>query len=279
MNQKRQPRGVPVGGQFDSNEHDEAGGILHGGRSAFDRIGQGDTLFLPWDVHPEGSKLQGSSLFRDYDGRVTLITQYPSPLDGDWDAHEWAKAHEHEYDDFLAREYGVEREYRTARILIETPVDEDENVPENDRIRQAFLSDVALHYEREVESGEFLRKVKAMVAADTIGSPSESNGDRADMDTATAAADDYYVGNIEEIDAPVARTLAAEFTRGTNVSYPHLENFARNGWGSAASMLEEANRIDMRRSYSTDHPGSMATSEGRDRRYTALLGFLMKDQP
>lgn len=287
MNQKRQPRGVPTGGQFDNNEHDEAGGILPGGEYAFDRLGAGDSLVLPWGLQPDWAKAQGSSLFRDYDGQVMLITQYNSPLDGDWAAYEWAREHKPEYDDFLAREYGVEREHGTDRILIEVPVeegddydpsDEGDEFTERERIEQAFHADVSQHFSREVESGAFREKVNAMIAADTIGDAKGDNGERADLDTAMTAAVDYYNGDLAEIEPNVARTLAREFTRGTALSYPHLERFVRTGHGSVASMLDEANKIDMRRSYATDHVGSVVTSEDRDRRYTALMGFLLQDR-
>ena len=276
---KRQPAGIPIGGEFAANEHDEASSSLTGGEGLFDRIGTGDSVIVDWKHQPEGMEAIAGTLFRDYDGQMKLVAIHSSPLQ-DRRSHEWARDHERAYEDFLSQEYDADREASSGRIVIESDVDEYSDTDEGESIGRAFRSDPMTYFARQVDSGEFQRKVDEMIERDTIGVLGD-RPTRAEEQEMSNAVDDYNAGEIDAISLPVAMTLARSFSKGTSAVLPKMEAFARTGYGSADHLSDELNRYFSRRNRparGASDSDSIRASEGESRRYLALLGFLEGDR-
>ncbi len=250
MSQSRQPKGVPIGGQYAANSHDEARASLLPSRGA-DTIQNGDSMVLP-APHPIGQIL-GSSVFRDFDGSLSATVDIYAPLNVE--QSRWRQKNPYSYDDFVESRYGA-RVGAGNRISIESDMDtvslDTSRIIENDDRVRSLVNDI--------DSREFFSALDDLIEKDTV----VAEGRRFSVEDATAEAHDYCQGAVSEIDPLAARTLAAEVTRGGGLTrIPELRDFAQSGLGSKATMFRELQREPM-----------PTTPSGIERR-TALEGFLL----
>lgn len=241
MNQKRTPAGVPTGGEFAGNEHDEAPALLGSEKNTlwqggFDRLGQGDSMLLPMDTTEEFD-VQSAEVHRDYSGDLLLVTTRSEPLAGSPELSAWAHDHEGLYDDFLDRDYLVQREALSGRLVMENRLRDDET-DEGEVIRRGFLSDREHYLTRHLADGTFVERVAALRENNTIDVSAE---DVATPDEAMREAKEAADGG-PDISGASARALAKDITRGVGTIHPKLAKFGRTGCGHKDELLREVAR-------------------------------------
>lgn len=250
MSQSRQPKGVPIGGQFAESAHEEATSVLPHGQSISDRLSDsGDSVLISSDLG------QFHSLYRDSYGDTVLTSGYSL----DWgkmsvEAHRFVSDHEGQYDDLLHREYGA-RSGTARRPTLESVIDGDTD----EDVSREMRSDARTAIERDIASGALQSKIEEMAEKDTLRVEGIAT-----PRGAIAQAEEYFNSGRSEISGEAARRLAKDFTRGGSArQFPHLSTFANEGTGSREDLHRDLMRV--------------TRTDNSDAAFVALEGFLLND--
>lgn len=244
MNQKRTPAGVPTGGEFAGNEHDEAAGALGTEKNTlwdggFDRLGAGDTVLVPLETLVEHEGVQNGEVYRDYDGDIYLVTTRKEPLLGNPELASWAREHEDLYDDMLRDSYQTHRESRSGRLVTDNKLNDMDEDDEAEVIRRGFLSDTEHHLSRRIADGSFVADVEELRERNTID---VSDAPRTSPEDTAREIKDYYDGKVSEINSGTARAIAADVSRRSTAVFPKLDEFSRTGKCQRDEIMKECNR-------------------------------------